>query len=129
MEGDIAEGALAEVLAIDPDFAVLVDAIEFDGDLAVLVDGGEAEVFAVPAHAGGGVAAGPAAGLGLGEGAFDAPIVGEIESAPGAVGEGGLVGAGGVGLEEFPVEVEGVADAGGLRRLGGGVERGEGGGS
>src|ERR1019366_2527305 len=47
-EGDVAVGALAQILAVDPHFAVLIDAVEFDDDGAVLVGLGHAEAFAIP---------------------------------------------------------------------------------
>ena len=71
-----------------------------------------------------GVAARAAAGLVLGEGAFDAPIVRQIEAAPGGVGESRLLRALRVAPEKLPAEVEGFADArGAFRRLGLGIER------
>ena len=113
-------GPLAEVVAVDPDLAVLVDAVELDRDLAVLVRRRDAKVLAVPADAGGRIAAGAAAGLVLGERPLDAPVVRQVEAAPVGVGEGRLLGAGRIALEELPAEVESVANA---RRRGGDLGR------
>jgi hypothetical protein len=120
-ESDVAIGTLAQVLAVDPHFAVLIDAVELDDDGAVLVGIGHAEALAIPGDARG------QASLGfflLAEGAFDAPIVGQIDRAPWGVGELGLLGAGRVSLEELPAEIKGLADSRrGVRGLTLGVQR------
>src|ERR1019366_7378688 len=114
-EGDEAVGALAQILAVDPHFAVLIDAVELDDDDAVVVGLGHAEALAIPADAG---RKAPLGFLLLAVGALDAPIVGQVDGAPGGIGELGLLGAGRVSLEELPTEVKGLADsrcgAGGL---------------
>src|SRR5215469_3735238 len=86
-EADIAEGALAKVVAVDPDFGIHVDAVELDGDFAVAPSRRHAEGLAIPADARGREAACAAAGIGVDEGAFDRPVVWEIERAPLGVGE------------------------------------------
>src|SRR5580704_8056714 len=105
-EADIPERPLTEVMSVDPDFAVLVDSIEFYGDLAVLIRRRDAEAFPIPADAGRRVGAGAAAGLVLREWAFDAPVVRQVEAAPGCVGESGLLRARRIALEELPPKVE-----------------------
>ena len=107
-EGDVAIGALAQILAVDPHFAVLIDAVELDDDRAVLGRLGQAEAFAIPADARGKASLGF---LLFVEGAFDTPIVREVEGAPRGVGELGLLGAGRVSLEELPAEVEAFPDS------------------
>src|ERR1017187_5496680 len=69
-----------------------------------------------------------AAGLILGEGSFDAPVVRQVQAAPVGVRERRLLGAGSIALEKLPAEVESVADPDGWFRslgnqLAGGVER------
>src|ERR1035438_428368 len=110
--------AFRSELAIDPHFAVLIDAVELDDDGAVCVGVGHAEALAIPADAGGKTSLGF---LLLAVGTLDAPIVGEVDSAPGVVGELGLLGAGRISLEEFPAEIKGLADS---RRGAGGLALG-----
>src|ERR1019366_6196250 len=78
-EGDVAVGALAQILAVDPHFAVLIDAVELDDDDAVLVGLRHAEALAIPGDAGGKA---PLGFLLLAIGTLDAPIVGEVDRAP-----------------------------------------------
>ena len=105
---NVAVGTLAEILAVDPHLAVLVDAAELDGDHPAAVRFGQREALAVPADAG------RQARLGrffLAERPFDAPIVREVHASPGRVREIRLLRAGGVALEEFPAEVEALPDS------------------
>src|SRR5262245_13418367 len=84
-ETDVAVGALAERVAIDPDFAVGHDAVELDADALGLVLGGKREMFAIPTDAPGQISTG-AAGRGiLIKRSFDAPIVRNIELSPSGV--------------------------------------------
>jgi hypothetical protein len=122
-EGDVAVGTLAQILAVDPHFAVLIDTVELDKDGAVLVRLGQAKAFPIPADAGGKVSLGF---LLVAERAFDAPIVRQVDRAPGGIGELWLLGAGRVSLEKLPPEVEGLADSRrGTRGLILGVQRGD----
>ena len=115
IERGVAVGMVAEVVTVEPDIAVHVNAIEVDGDVgcACLLQG---EVLAVESRAADGVAGSGSAGAGGGEGTanavglvgeiFDAPVVREIEGAPGGIVvlwvDGGSVGC----FLEFPVPVE-----------------------
>ena len=81
-ESDVAVGALAEVVAVDPDVAVGHDAVELDEDAAVGVGDGDGEVFAIPADTVGEVGSALSGRVGLGERAFDGPVVGDAEGAP-----------------------------------------------
>src|SRR5664280_839263 len=96
------------VLTVDPHLAVLIDAVELDDDGAVCVGLGHAEALAIPADAGGKASL---SFLLLAVGTLDAPIVREVDSAPGGVGELGLLGAGRISFEEPPAEVKGLADS------------------
>ena len=63
-------------------------------------------MLAVPADAGGEEAVAGTAGVVLVDGAFDAPVVRQVQSTPGGIGEGGLIGPGGVATAEEPIAVE-----------------------
>jgi len=127
-ETDVPERPLPQELAVDPDFAVLVGAIDLDGHLPVFIRRGQAEMLPVPPDSRGREATGASARLGWDEGALDAPIVRQVETAPSGIGETRLLGARCVAFVELPAEVKRVADARRRRgslasQLAGGVER------
>src|SRR5688572_20037345 len=99
-EPDVAVGAVAEVMAVDPDIGVVIDAVEFDRDRALTIRAIEPERLAIPSD--------PArrkpvrsAGCVLGEWTFDAPIVRQLHAPPGAR----------IVKPELPVEVKRFARA------------------
>src|SRR5450756_1495968 len=96
IETDVAERAVTEVEAVDPHVAILHHAIEPDGYGLARVRLGQGEMLAIPAEATGQERTSTDGFVRIGEGAFDAPVVREVELAPVGVGEGGLLRAGGV---------------------------------
>src|ERR1035441_9112438 len=101
-------GTPAEILAVDPHLAVLVDAAEFDDHRPAAVRFGQPEALAIPADAR------RQARLGrffLAERPFDAPVVREVHASPGRIREIRLLRAGRVALEELPAEVEALSGA------------------
>ena len=104
-EADVAAGPLAERVAVDPDLAVLVDAVELDGDLLALAGRGQAKRLAIPADAGGQVGALVAGRFGPREGPFDAPVMGQVQGPPGRVVEGRCFGALCLAAGELPAVI------------------------
>ena len=118
-EPDVPIRTAAELLAVQPHARVGHGAIELDGKVAVFGGGGEGEPLAIPAGPGDGQRAGVRIELGI-EGAFDGPIVRQLDLGPLGVLEIGTLRAGGFTLEEAPVVVQGeAAFAGNLDRGGG----------
>ena len=105
LETAVAVRPAAEFMAVQPDGGVRHGAIELNGVELAFVGGGHGEVLAIPARAEDGQTAGGGTVLDV-EGAFDGPIVRQIQGAPRRIVEGGLLGAGGFGFEEFPILVE-----------------------
>jgi hypothetical protein len=127
-EADVSERPLAEVLAVDPHLAVLIDAVKFNQDLSALVAVGQAESFSVPADARGQVAPLSPGRLLLAVWPLDAPVVREVQASPACIREARVLRARGVALVEFPIEVEARPDSGrgrlaGRSRLGLGAVR------
>ncbi len=118
VEAGVAVGVGGDLLAVEVESGALVDAFKFEGEVAMgEVCAGE-EGVAVPGDAGGEEAAVAAHGVfGVGV-AFDAPVVGEGDGAPGGVVELGILGIGEVAEVEFPVVVDADAGAGGQRGVG-----------
>ncbi len=108
-DGGVAVRPPAEVGAVDPDVGVHVDAVELERHAAAARAGGKAERLAVPAGAGREVAVAPAAGGVLARRPLDAPVVREVEPAPGAIVEPGALGALMVAEGEAPSRVHGEA--------------------
>jgi hypothetical protein len=105
-EADEAVGPATEELPVDPDLAVHVDAVELHDDL-LPGHGGEREALPVPADP---VVEVAARGLALGrrvERPLDAPVVGQVERAPGGVVEAGPPRGRVVPELEAPAAVEG----------------------
>ena len=124
-EADVPVGPLAEVLAVDPHLAELINAVELDGDPAAVVGLRYVEALPVPADARGQIAALPSCGRVLAHGPLDAEVMRQVHVLPTGVRESRLRGALRVALEELPAEVKGIPDAapasaarGGCRRLG-----------
>ena len=90
-EAHVAVGARAQLGAVDVDVGVRHHAVELDEDALALLGGGQREVLAVPADAGGQVAAVAQRRRVLIERALDAPVVRHVQRAPAGVGEGGLI--------------------------------------
>jgi hypothetical protein len=118
LEGAVAIRATADEVAVDPNLRVLVDAVELDGDTTAFEIRIEREVLAIPTDAARGVAR--AAGVLRPEGAFDAPVVRELDGAPRGVVEGGAAGCVLIAEGEPPIGVEqgAFARSGVLRRQG-----------
>ena len=114
-EAGVAVGPGPQLVAVDPDGAVHIDAVEFDGVQLVLVVSGHTEGLAIPAGTRGEIAHRTAAGGGLDGVELDAPVVGQVEAAPGPVVEADGLGAGLLAELEAPARVE-VRDLPGLRR-------------
>ncbi len=110
-ERDVAIGSCAEEGVVHVDFRVGHDGVEFDVDAFAFGLRGEGEGFAVPGDAGGEVCAGASGGRVFVEGAFNGPVVGEVEFSPVGVFDGVGGSEGGVAFGEAPVGVEGEGDA------------------
>src|SRR5208282_6821292 len=78
---------LTEIVAVDPDLAILVDAIELDSELLVLVGTGQVEAFSVPANTRRQISATLSGGFFFVKGTFDTPIVRQGHILPALVGE------------------------------------------
>src|SRR6266699_1588381 len=105
-ERAIAIRPLAEVLAVDPDLAVAIHAIELDEHDLTGVAGGKCERLPIPGDAAGECATGHARGVLLAERSLDAPVVGQIQPAPGGVGEPRLLRARHVAEMKAPPTIE-----------------------
>ena len=102
----------AKFVAVEVDSGIAVDAVEFDRDLAAAPVGGSGEGFAVPADAAGEESAACSGGI-LGVGlTFDAPVMRQVDGAPGCIGKGGSFRAGGVSEDELPAGVSGEDEPG-----------------
>src|SRR5579884_515170 len=93
--------------AVDPDVAIRHDAVEIDEDAFRGIGFGQSELLSVPADTGGEKAARAAGCVLRIKRPGDAPIVRHVNCAPGGIVEGGLLGAGGVGLQKAPARVKG----------------------
>ena len=102
---DVAEGPVPQKLAVDPDIAVLIDAVELHQHLLSLPVLRRGEGPAIPADARRQRAAGAARRVALRVRPFDAPVVGQVQFAPAGVIEGGLFGARRVALVEPPAKI------------------------
>ena len=110
-EGGVAVGISSQVVPVDEDLGIHVDSFEVDGSQQVVGSAVQAECLAVPAGAGGIVAAvvpGGSQGVGC---RLDAPVVGQVEGAPGAVVEVGAGSVGDIAQLEFPLFVEALFPA------------------
>ena len=96
----------AEVLAVEPDVAVHVDAVELDPDAAVFRFRRRGERLAVPADAAVEISAAVARRGERIEGAFDAPVVRHVELPPGRVVEIGVLAVFDLAQMEPPIAVE-----------------------
>src|SRR6185312_4690342 len=86
-KADVTVGTMAEVKAVDPDIAVGHHAVELHGHAVVGSAGREGEMLSIPADAAGKVSARAAGFVGPGKRAFDAPIVRDVQFAPGGIVE------------------------------------------
>src|ERR1017187_3086122 len=109
-ERDVAEGAFAEGLAVDPHLAVFKDAFELDEDLPAPGGFGQAKTLAVPADAGWQAALGR---LVLAVRPLDAPVVRHVQTAPVDIRKAGFLRPRRVALVELPAEVERLPAPGG----------------
>ncbi|OPZ71863.1 MAG: hypothetical protein BWY83_00943 [bacterium ADurb.Bin478] len=98
-------GPAAQRLSVDVDCAVLVDPVEDDIKFFIL-HGGELELFSVPGDAAGQQAALMAGGMLGFERAFNAPVMGHVQTSPALVGKRGLLGARCVAEMKLPIAVE-----------------------
>jgi hypothetical protein len=100
-QADIAAGAVAQVVAVDPDAAALHHPVQLDEHPAA---GRRLDVQrpAVPGHARGQEAAGPAGPRLDVERPGDGPVVRDADGRPAGVVEGGGLGALGIALDEAP---------------------------
>ena len=99
-------GMKAEVVAVDPHVTVLVDAVKHHRDMRGGILLWHGERLAVPPDAAGQVATAPSARVVLAEWALDAPVMREINAAPGAVVVGGRLSARYVLLDKGPTRIE-----------------------
>src|SRR5262245_13808602 len=120
---DVAEGALAEPVTVDPDFAIGHDAIEPDVYPAIPLVGRQRKMLAIPADAGRQKSAGAAGWRFLIEGSLDTPIVRDFKGAPFRVIEFERLSAFNIVFEEAPIVVEFFDDARSTLTLGGGARR------
>ena len=100
-------------MAVDPHGAVHVDTVELDTVLLVLAVARDGEVLAVPADTRREIPDRTAAWSGLDGVQFDAPVVRNIEQAPGLVVETGALRVHMVSQFEFPVRIK-IRDLAGL---------------
>ena len=102
---DVAVRPLSEVSPVNPDFAVLVDAVEFNDYFFLPVSPGDFEMFPVPAGARGKVGGSHGTGP-FAERTFDAPVVGQIQVSPFGIVEIRLFRPMFITLKKFPVKIE-----------------------
>jgi hypothetical protein len=106
MEADVAMRAMANVHAIDPDIAVVIDAVELDGDFLIAIRRRQPEMLAIPPDAVRRPSVRSAARRVLAERALDAPVVRQLELSPARIVERRSLRVADVALEKLPVEVE-----------------------
>ena len=106
MEAHVAEGAVPEELAVDPDVGVIHHAIEGDGDALSFVLLRDVEALAIPT----GAMKGESAGAGVVfyiKRTLDRPVVRKGDITPLGIIEASDFCAFGLGIEELPSFVEG----------------------
>ena len=86
-EAGVSVGVCAELVAVQEHGGVLVDTIEFDADSLSFPIRRSAEGFAIPACSAREEPTSGAGGIVLVRGRFDAPVVREIDGAPGSIGK------------------------------------------
>src|SRR5215469_3080024 len=108
----------AELVPVEIHGGIAVYAIEFNTHTFALPAWGSVECVAVPANAAGEESSAGAAGVVLVGLAFDAPVVGQVDGAPGGIGKGGRLGSGGITKDELPAGVGREVLAGRVRFCG-----------
>src|SRR5262249_10201733 len=76
---------LAEIVPVEPDLAVSIDAVELDKHAAILVNRCDGEMFSVPPDPAGQRTASGSRGILCAELSFDAPVVRQVQCAPAPV--------------------------------------------
>ena len=116
-----AVGAMAEVKAVDPNVAIGHDSVEHDIDAAMGIFRGQRKGLAIPGDPGWEKGSSRAAEVVLVNGAGDAPVMRQGDTAPGGIVEGDLCRVGLIALEKLPLRIEIDDSADGS--LGGGGKR------
>jgi len=107
LEGAVAVGPLPQVVPVDPDLAIAVHAVELDEHEPARILRGHEEDLAVPPHAAGQRPTPRTGRVLLAEFPLDAPVVRQVERAPGGVGERRFLCCGNVPEMESPIAIEG----------------------
>ena len=111
-EAHVTQRAGSKRVAIDPHLAVLHHAVELDPYPLVPEGRRQHEALPIPSHAGGQERARAAGLVGLRKRSGNAPIVGHGKLPPAGIVELRLLGRGHIGLQEAPVRIEGLREAG-----------------
>src|SRR5215203_176342 len=111
-ERTVSVRSFAEVMAVDPDLAVTVNAVKFDENKRASGGCGNHENFAIPAETAGQRATAGAGRMFLAELAFNAPVVWQIELAPLRIVETDVLSVSHFAEVKTPVLVEGSSLSG-----------------
>src|SRR5580658_5006695 len=110
-EWNVTVGPVAQMMAVDPDVAVLVDAVEFDRNDFAAPGRRDTELLAVPTDSGWHVAAGASGGRMLIDWPLDAPVMWQVKRSPIHIFEGRLFGSRCIVSDKPPSKVEALRNS------------------